>query len=280
MSAPVSRFQVFISSTKKDLSEAREAVTWEALKLGFIPVGMENFSATGDRGWKTIQKTIDLSDYYVVIVAGRYGSIDPETKKSWTEREYEYALDKGLKVLAFVRDWASIWGTDIDEDRRHVDELRAQLEKAHLIETWTTTDDLRARVSTALSKAVQEDSAEEKLPPGWYRGPAPDLREFSRLSEEARELRVRLATVPSASKALELLRKIPVDASVSARWSMYSGGYNNGEFKFIGLDEDNNIIKLRPQDQGNAVRHLPLDKVDTVFPVGNGTWRLTLNAWQ
>ena len=149
-----------------------------------------------------------------------------------------------------------------------------------MIETWTTTDHLRARVSTALSKAVQEDSADEKLPPGWYRGPAPGLKEFSRLSEEARELRARLAAVPSASKALELLRKIPVDASISARWNMYSGGYNNGEFKFISLDEDNNIIRLRPQDQGNVVRHLPLDKLDTVFPVGNGTWRLTLNAWQ
>ena len=279
----IRRYQAFISATQKDLSEERAAVTWECLKLGFIPVGMENFSATTDRGWKTIEKTIDTSDYYVVIVAGRYGSIDEETGTSWTEREYDYAVGKGMKVLAFIRELSAMAGNDVDDDKTRVNAFRDKLKNTHLIEKWTTAHELRACVSTALSKARQEDEAEGTLPPGWYRGPAPDVAEFARLSAEARELRDRLAaSAPVASKHVEKLRRLPLNTPISARWSMYSGGYNNGDFLFQGIDEVNDVIKLQSVDQRNVVRQMPLDKIDTLFPVGNGseTWRLTLNAWQ
>lgn len=46
---------------------------------------------------------LDTSDYYVVILAGRYGSIDPTVGVSWTEREYRYAKDRGLRQLAYIR---------------------------------------------------------------------------------------------------------------------------------------------------------------------------------
>lgn len=69
------KYQVFVSSTFEDLREERERAVWEVLKCGHVPVGMENFSASDDRGWETISRTIDESDYYIVIVAGRYGSV-------------------------------------------------------------------------------------------------------------------------------------------------------------------------------------------------------------
>lgn len=57
------KYQVFVSSTFSDLHEERVAVTWEILKANHIPVGMEDFPATDDRGWRIIQRTIDHSDY-------------------------------------------------------------------------------------------------------------------------------------------------------------------------------------------------------------------------
>lgn len=60
------KYQIFVSSTYTDLHEERREVTWAILKARHIPVGMENFPATDDRGWKTIKRLIDLSDYYVV----------------------------------------------------------------------------------------------------------------------------------------------------------------------------------------------------------------------
>jgi len=40
------KYQVFVSSTYKDLKEERMAVTHLLLKMGFIPVGMEQFPAS------------------------------------------------------------------------------------------------------------------------------------------------------------------------------------------------------------------------------------------
>jgi Domain of unknown function (DUF4062) len=94
------KYQVFISSTYADLHDERHAVTVEILKARHIPAGMENFSASDDRGWKVIEKTIDVTDYYVLLIAGRYGSVDPATGVSWTEREYDYARARGVPVLA------------------------------------------------------------------------------------------------------------------------------------------------------------------------------------
>ena len=44
------KYQVFVSSTFDDLYQERQAVTWALLKARFVPVGMEAFSATDDRG--------------------------------------------------------------------------------------------------------------------------------------------------------------------------------------------------------------------------------------
>ena len=91
------KFQVFISSTYSDLREEREAVPWAVLTARHIPVGMEAL-ASDDRGWQTIKSAIDRSDYYILLLAGRYGSIDTDGK-SWTEKEYEYAVGRGIPIL-------------------------------------------------------------------------------------------------------------------------------------------------------------------------------------
>src|SRR4051794_1775285 len=109
------KYQIFISSTYADLREEREAVTWAVLSARHIPVGMEAFTAADNRGWATITSAIDRSDYYVLLLAGRYGSVD-EDGLSWTEKEYDYAIKKGLPVLAFVRSTKSITVDTLDDD--------------------------------------------------------------------------------------------------------------------------------------------------------------------
>ena len=56
------KYQVFLSSTYRDLHEERGAVTWAVLTAGHIPAGMENFTTKDDRGWKTITRVIEQSD--------------------------------------------------------------------------------------------------------------------------------------------------------------------------------------------------------------------------
>jgi hypothetical protein len=71
------------------------------LELDCIPSGMELFPAADEDQWSLIKGVIDDCDYYVVIIAGRYGSIGPEGK-SYTQMEYEYAVDAKKPVLAFL----------------------------------------------------------------------------------------------------------------------------------------------------------------------------------
>jgi vacuolar-type H+-ATPase subunit F/Vma7 len=79
------RFQIFVSSTHADLKEEREAVINELTKVGYIAVGMEQFPATDEEQMEYIRPIIDESDYYIVIIRGRYGSISSDGM-SYTEK--------------------------------------------------------------------------------------------------------------------------------------------------------------------------------------------------
>ena len=97
------RYQVFVSSTYEDLREERQQATQAVLETSCFPSGMELFPASDDTQWELIKRVIEESDYYVVIVAGRYGSLGGEGI-SYTEMEYDYAIEKGIPVLGFVRE--------------------------------------------------------------------------------------------------------------------------------------------------------------------------------
>lgn len=102
MNPPV-RYQVFVSSTYEDLRAERQQATQAILEAGCFPSGMELFPASDDSQWELIKRVIEECDYYIVIVAGRYGSVGPEGT-SFTEMEYDYAVARGIPVLGFVRD--------------------------------------------------------------------------------------------------------------------------------------------------------------------------------
>jgi len=95
------RYQVFVSSTYADLQDERQEVMQALLELNCIPAGMELFPAADDDQWTLIKRVIDDSDYYLVIIAGRYGSTGPEGV-SYTEMEYRYALKKGIPIIGFI----------------------------------------------------------------------------------------------------------------------------------------------------------------------------------
>ena len=94
-------YQVFVSSTYEDLKDERRRVSDTLAKAGHIPVGMESFPAVDERQWEYIKRIIGRSDYYVVIVGGRYGRLAVD-QLSYTEKEYEYAVELGIPVLAFL----------------------------------------------------------------------------------------------------------------------------------------------------------------------------------
>lgn len=69
------RYNVFVSSTYEDLKEERQSVIQALLETDCFPSGMEMFPASDEDQWEMIKSFIDISDYYIVVSAGRYGSI-------------------------------------------------------------------------------------------------------------------------------------------------------------------------------------------------------------
>lgn len=96
------KLQVFVSSTYTDLIEERQSAVQAILDAGHIPAGMELFKAGNQSQLSTIYKWIDESDVYMLILGGRYGSINTESSMSYTELEYRYAIKKKIPVFAVV----------------------------------------------------------------------------------------------------------------------------------------------------------------------------------
>ncbi|HKB59177.1 MAG TPA: DUF4062 domain-containing protein [Gallionellaceae bacterium] len=96
------KYQVFVSSTFTDLKNERQAAVEAILAAGHIPAGMELFAAGDESQLEVIRRWIDDSDVYMLILGGRYGSVDPSTGVSYTELEYDYAVQKGMPLFAVV----------------------------------------------------------------------------------------------------------------------------------------------------------------------------------
>lgn len=169
------RYQVFISSTFTDLKEERKAIIEGLLNAKYIPSGMEMFAASNDEQFKYIKKIIDTCDYYVLIVGARYGSINPSTGKSFTEQEYDYAVEKGIPVLAFIHDDPYNLPSEKreDEKRELLDNFRNKVSNGRLCKMWHTSSELIASVIISLGEEVAENPQM-----GWTRGIIQDSSEL------------------------------------------------------------------------------------------------------
>lgn len=123
------KLQIFVSSTYKDLLNERQSAVEAILRAGHIPAGMELFSAGNKSQLETIKKWIEESDAYMLILGGRYGSLEPIEKISYTELEYQYAVELDKPLFAIIIDdpmldiKLKIGGRDVIE-MEHQDEYK------------------------------------------------------------------------------------------------------------------------------------------------------------
>lgn len=207
------KYTVFVSSTQQDLREEREAVAKAILELGHIPIGMEMFSAADEQQWELIRRQIDQSDYYIVIIAHRYGSMAGEV--SYTEREFDYAATSKIPTLGFIITEDAPWPADqIEKDEHKRSPLNTFKEKVkgRMVSFWRNADQLNTKVTVALSKQMALTPR-----PGWIRTtdtPGPEaLTEMVRLSKENDELRRREADrgTPRFEIMFACLRKVSAE---------------------------------------------------------------------
>lgn len=162
------KYQVFVSSTYEDLKEERAAVNQCLLDCGCIPVGMEQFPASGMSQMEYIEKMLNDCDYYILILAGRYGSCD-ENGVGYTEKEYDYAESHNIPIMSFVirniGDLISRRCETTDEGRNKLNAFREKVCSNRLVKMYSTTDELKSNVAISLLQCVKDFPAR-----GWVRG--------------------------------------------------------------------------------------------------------------
>ncbi|MEE4312412.1 MAG: DUF4062 domain-containing protein [candidate division KSB1 bacterium] len=175
------KYQIFVSSSFEDLRDERKAIIDQILKMDHIPAGMEMFQAGDEEDLHVIQKAIDQSDIYVIIVGARYGSV--KENRSYTQIEFNYARQTGKPIIAFLLDNESF-----DAERERIikefeneksydkelndfidDVLEIEQGKRRLADFYKKGDlgDLKAKFVNAISKLVK--SSDNKML-GWIRG--------------------------------------------------------------------------------------------------------------
>jgi hypothetical protein len=189
------RLQVFISSTYIDLIEERQAAVSAVSKSGHTPAGMELFTAGDKSQLDIIKRWIDESDVYMLILGGRYGSVEPESGISYTELEYDYALEIGKPLFAVViadealENKAKEHGTLVIEKERP-SELKLFKEKVltNISSFFEDMKDIRLCVMESLPEIASTRDLE-----GWISGnEISDTKglvdEIAKLNAEVREL--------------------------------------------------------------------------------------------
>ncbi|MBN3199511.1 DUF4062 domain-containing protein [Pectobacterium brasiliense] len=150
------RYQVFVSSTYTDLIEERHSIMLTLMKMDCIPAGMEHFPAADEEQWNFIKRIIDYSDYYLLIIGGRYGSLD-EDGISFTEKEYDYAVSKNIKVVALIHGSPEILKfQNSEQDPALRNKLQAFIDKVktkRLVEFWTDSNELPGKVALGIMHA-------------------------------------------------------------------------------------------------------------------------------
>lgn len=232
------RYQVFVSSTFRDLKSERERILRTLAESNYIAAGMEFFPAIDEEQFKFIKTVIDDSDYYVAVVAGRYGSIAPDGL-SYSEKEYEYALEKRIPVVALVRDDIDSIGLEKKESTPERIEMlhrfREKLITGRLAAYWKDETELCYRLINSLTITSRKYPRD-----GWVKGaedPEALLLKVLELEEANKELQSQNSSLRGVSfidhVRDQLVRRI---VQVQYQWVGAENARIDASEEFTGLE--------------------------------------------
>jgi hypothetical protein len=161
-------------------------------ELGHTPVLMDQFDDEDPQEWEIIKKSIEDSDYMLVVLAKKYHS--PGDTGSRVEKEYALAQKRGMPVLGLIiGDKVKRSASRTEKDSEGVKKLTRFRErlKTHPHERWTNTADLVTKAQKLLIRRMTLNPQ-----PGWVRADeaiSPALaNELGRLSGENARLKSEL----------------------------------------------------------------------------------------
>lgn len=243
------KYQIFVSSTFTDLIDDRQAAVAAILKAGHIPAGMELFTAGDKSQLATIQKWIDESDGYMLILGGRYGSIEPTSGISYTELEYDYAIQQGKPLFAAViKDDAletrlkAVGRTVIEQENPQALKLFREKVLSNVSSFFSDEKDIKLCVHESLA-----DLRDNPVAIGWVS--AADVEDTRNLHEE-------IATLRKENDALKDKLKVATKAV-----DRKSGFFSETELSELFQLLMNTTIKIPEEVSKGAVETMQLGEI-------------------
>jgi hypothetical protein len=235
------KLQIFLSSTYEDLIDHRLAAMEAILAAGHIPAAMEQFAPEDETAWEKIKAWIDESDAFILILGGRYGSVEPASGKSYVQLEYEYVVEKKKPFFALVvskeHHEQRVKDLGLKVDERENPEKYKKFKDAvtqKLCRFWNDKKDIQAAIFQKLPEWAQKEDLT-----GWVRADqasSPEvMNELARLSHENRELRAAASTVANTFDGLsfeelaEALAERPVSSGDLEQLRRYNIVALNGD---------------------------------------------------
>ena len=164
--------KVFLSSTAKDLSTYREAVSRAILKLdGFELIRMEDFGARDSVADEYCRQKVAECDLFVGIVGFCYGSTPKDSRLSYSAQEYEAAVSAELPRLMFLSKEGHFYEgyyRESDELWKRQQEFRKRIVKERILDYFREPSQLAGIVATAISN-WQRETAEIITEPDYFR---------------------------------------------------------------------------------------------------------------
>ncbi len=159
--------KVYLSSTFIDLIEHRKAVK-EALERARVVIEcMEKYAASDERPKDKCLKDVAECDYYVLILAWRYGfqpPADNPDQHSITQMEYEEAVRLGKKPLVFLLDPEFDWkpkflDPNFSSPDSAIAKFRNHVMLDHVCGSFTSPESLSSAVLSAIMAAEPEGAS-------------------------------------------------------------------------------------------------------------------------
>lgn len=129
------------------------------VETGNMPVGMEYFPSTSATPFDYIKTMLEKVDYYILILAGKYGSIEQESGLSYTELEFDYAQELGIPTMVFLhKDISQLPMSSNETDPSIVAKLNNFRSKASttLVKMWGSSSELKSQVLLSIPHTIKQ----------------------------------------------------------------------------------------------------------------------------
>lgn len=186
------KLQIFVSSTYTDLIKERQAAVEAILIAGHIPAGMELFTAGDQTQMEVIKKWIDDSDIYLLILGGRYGSVENKTNKSYTHLEYEYAVKAKKPMFSvIISDDAldKLQRQSLEQvNQKELTKFREDVSKK-IVRFWSDTKDIKLAIHETLPKFAERENLIGWVRPDKNLNPGLVAQQLANLTKENSDLK-------------------------------------------------------------------------------------------